>query len=427
MPCRLGFLQRAGWLRQDAAYLTNALKSETSKFVILDASCNPLVRKEDGSAGVRDVIKNKSEGELILATLTWKDVAQYYEGASELFSKEPSAESSKIPLTVFLGIDERKSVANSDKGDAGQKTQQSLPKAGDTGYNPEGDAYFALDATNYPELAEKAKELCGGDDNAIFVDLRAELLSVDFETTGVIAEARALIDWNKRNKFCPGCGNQTAPVWAGWKRACLPDQTPSESERPPCVSKKGIHNFAYPRTDPVCIMGVQTADGTKLLLGRQKAWPKGFYSCLAGFIEPGESIEEAVKREIWEEAGVRVEDVSYHSSQPWPFPGSLMIGCLATASENVNIRLDLDNELEHAAFYDFASVKAALEKANKTGLSRHDVEQIQNASDKAEEKKDDVTVAGRELEQIRLPPKTAIATTIISAWVEQREKETARL
>ena len=245
MPCRLGFLQRAGWLRQDAAYLTNALKSETSKFVILDASCNPLVRKEDGSAGVRDVIKNKSEGwssfcqsdafmgiilirlhqanvsndlpacnatvpltsmhvsaKVILATLTWKDVAQYYDGASELFSKEPSAESSKIPLTVFLGIDERKSVANSDKGDAGQKTQQSLPKAGDTGYNPEGDAYFALDATNYPELAEKAKELCGGDDNAIFVDLRAELLSVDFETTGVIAEARALIDWNKRSKPC---------------------------------------------------------------------------------------------------------------------------------------------------------------------------------------------------------------------------------
>lgn len=144
-------------------------------------------------------------------------------------------------------------------------------------------------------------------------------------------------------------------------------------------------------------------------------------------MEPGESIEEAVKREIWEEAGVRLDEVSYHSSQPWPFPGSLMIGCLATASEDVNIRLDLDNELEHAAFYDFATVKTALEKANKTGISRHDVEQIQKASDKAEEKKEDVKSAASDLEQIRVPPKTAIATTIISAWVEQREREMAKL
>lgn len=134
---------------------------------------------------------------MVLATLTWKDVAQYYGGTSTIFSKEPTSDSSKIPLTVFLGIDERKSLA---EGDAAKKTQQSLPKAGDTGYNPEGEPYFALDTANHPELAEKAKELCGGEDNAIFVDLRAELLSVDFETTGVIAEARALVDWNKRSK-----------------------------------------------------------------------------------------------------------------------------------------------------------------------------------------------------------------------------------
>lgn len=381
---------------------------------------------------------------MVLATLSWKDVSQYYEESTQIFSKEPSAESAKFPLTVFLGIDERKSPQGSEQGDAAKKTQQSLPKAGDTGFQPDGEPYFALDTSNHPELANKAKEICGGDEQAIFVDLRAELLSVDFETTGVIAEARALVDWNKRSeastvepsfaadmlytdKYCPGCGNQTAPVWSGWKRACLPDQPAKDPERPPCVSKKGIHNFAYPRTDPVVIMGVQSADHSKLLLGRQKAWPKGFFSCLAGFVEPGESIEEAVKREIWEEAGVRVEEVFYHSSQPWPFPGSLMIGCLATASEDVSIRLDLDNELEHAAFYDFATVKAALESANKTGLSRHEVNQIQSASDKAEEKKEDSKAAAQDFAQIRLPPKTAIATTIVSAWVEQRERDLAKL
>lgn len=104
-----------------------------------------------------------------------------------------------------------------------------------------------------------------------------------------------------------------------------------------------------------------------------------------------------------------------------------MIGCLATAAEDVNIRLDLDNELEHAAFYDFATVKAALDAANKTGLSRHEVDQIQSASDKAEEKKEDTKDAAQNFEKIRVPPKTAIATTIISAWVEQKERETAKL
>ena len=250
--------------------------------------------------------KPLSDGRLVtLATLTWKDVSPYYSSIANMFLTEPSADLATAPLLIFLGIDER----GSGQGDA-------LPKAGDTGFNPAGDPYFVVDTTNHPELAAKAKEAHGGDEHAMFIDLRAELLSVDFESTGVMAEARALVDWNKRNKFCPGCGNATGSVWAGWKRACLPDQIHS-TERPPCISKKGVHNFAYPRTDPVVIMAVQSHDGSKLLLGRQKAWPKGFFSCLAGFVEPGESVEESVKREVWEEAGVRVDNVRYHSSQPW--------------------------------------------------------------------------------------------------------------
>lgn len=93
-------------------------------------------------------------------------------------------------------------------------------------------------------------------------------------------------------------------------------------------------------------MGIISLDGNKILLGRQKAWPKGMYSCLAGFLEPGESFEEAVRREVYEESGVVVNEVMYHSSQPWPYPANLMVGCFGRADENQTIRLDLDNELE---------------------------------------------------------------------------------
>jgi NAD+ diphosphatase len=116
-------------------------------------------------------------------------------------------------------------------------------------------------------------------------------------------------------------------VWAGSKRTCPPSDLAEDGDgkRPPCISSNGIHNFSYPRTgkatqrltnaDPVIIVAVLSKDGTKTLLGRQKRFPPGFYSCLAGFLEPGESIEDAVRREVWEESGVKVSLINYHSTQ----------------------------------------------------------------------------------------------------------------
>jgi len=118
-------------------------------------------------------------------------------------------------------------------------------------------------------------------------------------------------------------------VWAGSKRTCPPSdlaEQESSEKRPPCISAKGIHNFSYPRTgeielvvssdlDPVIIVAVLSKDGSKVLMGRQKRFPPGFYSCLAGFLEPGESLEEAVRREVWEESGVKLGPVNYHSTQ----------------------------------------------------------------------------------------------------------------
>ena len=153
------------------------------------------------------------------------------------------------------------------------------------------------------------------------------------------AAARSLIDWHSRHGFCANCGSPTGMFRAGWGRRC-----------PSC----GAEHF--PRVDPVVIM-IAEHNG-RALLGRQPRWPAGRYSALAGFLEPGESIEEAVAREIMEEAGVRVSGVRYIASQPWPFPSQLMIACVAQAEDDA---LTIDtNELEDAIWVSRDDVRAAL-------------------------------------------------------------------
>ncbi|HEX8571210.1 MAG TPA: NAD(+) diphosphatase [Allosphingosinicella sp.] len=159
------------------------------------------------------------------------------------------------------------------------------------------------------------------------------------EDTAVWGTARSLIEWHNRHLFCGACGEPARPFRGGWGRRCIG-----------C----GLEHF--PRVDPVVIM-LAEYDG-RVLLGRQPQYPPGRYSALAGFVEPGESIEEAVARELGEEAGLEVRDVRYVASQPWPFPGQLMIACTATAASD-SVTLDT-NELEDAIWVDRAQVKAAL-------------------------------------------------------------------
>lgn len=159
------------------------------------------------------------------------------------------------------------------------------------------------------------------------------------EEAATYAAARSLIDWHLRHLFCARCGSGDSVIArAGWGRRC---------------SACGAEHF--PRVDPVVIM-LAEHDG-RVLLGRQPQFPPGRYSALAGFVEPGESVEEAVARELWEEAGLRVRDVRYVTSQPWPFPSSLMMACIAVADDPA---LTLDTtEIEDAFWIDRAGVAAA--------------------------------------------------------------------
>src|SRR5690348_950280 len=180
-----------------------------------------------------------------------------------------------------------------------------------------------------------------------------------------IAEAKAVLHWHARHRFCPNCGAATRPVCGGWRRDC-----------PQC---KAEH---FPRTDPVVIM--LASDGDRCLLGRSPRFVPTMWSCLAGYVEPGEAIEDAVRRETREEAGIVTGCVRYFASQPWPFPMSLMIGCHAEALTQ-EITVDRE-ELEDARWFDRDEIVAMLTRRHAGGLTT--------------------------------PPPVAIAHHIIRAWVD---------
>uniref|UniRef100_A0A8C0F6Y0 NAD-capped RNA hydrolase NUDT12 n=1 Tax=Bubo bubo TaxID=30461 RepID=A0A8C0F6Y0_BUBBB len=180
------------------------------------------------------------------------------------------------------------------------------------------------------------------------------LLQLPEKEAGVVAQARSVLAWHNRYRFCPTCGSATKIEEGGYKKSCLKED---------CPSLQGVHNTSYPRVDPVVIMQVIHPDGNHCLLGRQKRFPPGMFTCLAGFVEPGETIEDAVRREVEEEAGVKVGHVQYVSCQPWPMPSSLMIGCLAVAV-STEIKVD-KNEIEDARWFTREQVVEVLIKGNQ--------------------------------------------------------------
>lgn len=255
-------------------------------------------------------------------------------GAAEaLFDRTDLAELGTVREKAFLGLDEL------------------------------GPIYAAL-------LEAPAPENDQGHDDVVAMDLRSLAVQgvLPPHILGVFAQAKSLMHWHQRHRFCSNCGQPTTVGSAGWKREC-----------PAC----GAQHF--PRTDPVVIM--LAVRGDRCVLGRQARFVKGVYSCLAGFLEPGETLEDAVRRELFEEAGVATGRVRYLASQPWPFPASLMIGCIAEATAD-ELTVDF-KELEDARWF-----------------TREEVRQM---------------LAGRHPDGIGCPPPIAIAHGILKAWAEDGE------
>jgi NAD+ diphosphatase len=195
-------------------------------------------------------------------------------------------------------------------------------------------AHFALDLSD----REEPPPLPG----TRFADLRSVGPIIERSQGGLLAYARGLIYWHQRHRFCGVCGSPTESREAGHLRRCTNAACGAEH---------------HPRTDPAVIMRIEHEG--RILLGRQKQWPPGMHSVLAGFVEPGESLEDAVRREVGEEAGIAITDISYHSSQPWPFPASIMLGFSARALDD---RLTIDGEeLETARWFTRAELLASPE------------------------------------------------------------------
>ncbi|MEN0000637.1 MAG: NAD(+) diphosphatase [Pseudomonadota bacterium] len=227
------------------------------------------------------------------------------------------------------------------------------------GYEKDGAprfaAYAALDGDHPPDGHDIV------DYRSVYI--RGLLSDADL---GAVAQGAALIAWHQSHKFCSRCGTPSDPTDGGYKRVC-----------PNC----GATHF--PRTDPVVIMLTVSPDGEEVLLGRSPHFPEGMYSCLAGFVEPGETLENAVRRETFEEARVSIGRVAYHASQPWPFPYSMMIGLYGEAASRT---IKLDDELDDARWFD-----------------RNEVRDM---------------IAGTHPGGIKMPPKGAIAWRLVQDWLD---------
>lgn len=310
-------LDRKSEKRNNSDWL-QAKESHHTTVYILFSDLNPLVTLGGNK-------ESSQQPEVRLCQLNYTDIKDYL-GQPE-----------KITL-IFLGVEL-------------EMKKELLNYAGGVPREEDGlVAWFALGID--PVAAEEFKQR---HENCYFLHPpMPALLQLKEKEAGVVAQARSVLAWHSRYKFCPTCGSTTKIEEGGYKRVCLKEG---------CPSLHGVHNTSYPRVDPVVIMQVIHPDGTKCLLGRQKRFPPNMFTCLAGFIEPGETIEDAVRREVEEESGVKVGHVQYVSCQPWPMPSSLMIGCLAVAV-STEIKVD-KNEIEDARWFTREQVVDVLTKGKQ--------------------------------------------------------------
>ena len=246
----------------------------------------------------------------------------------------------KLSTYIFLGEFENKNIILWDMSDS----REVLGNTDQIGSFSDGEKNY------HPDLPK----------GTYFCDLRNLLPLLKGKYANLCATAKGIFEWNRRVNFCQSCGGKLSSEKSGWEKAC-----------------KKCNFKVFPRIDPVVIMLI--TKGNDILLGRSHGWPEKMYSCLAGFIEPGETIEAAAQREAMEESGIKIKNVKYITSQPWPFPASLMMGCTGEAQSRT-IKIDRD-ELEDAIWVSKENVFQALNgldnsifMARRGAIARHLIE-----------------------------------------------------
>jgi NAD+ diphosphatase len=379
-------LNRLSFLRENYEFLRKAILSPNAKFLPLNSK-NPLLYKFDKEERPSPEISHK------LHYLSYSDVRSLVNvgDSDDLYSLSEdetvnnwSSTRDRIGinrvLVVFLGVDE------------------SIPGVAHSHYN--GQAYFAVDLTPHHFLSDKIRDRCNALTESLTEDAHYLWASmrmgprVKLAEFAIYGQAVMYLDWNARNRFCGGCGRPTISVNGGCKLLC--PATDDGKELPPCETRGVVSNLSFPRTDSSIIVAVLNYTGDRILLGRAKRFPPGMYSCLAGFLEPAEGLEDCVRREVYEESGVNVGRVVIYSSQPWPYPANIMVGCIAevadASEESHNIHLGHDPELADARWFTFDEVRKILEEAQKPGYNLFE-----------------------DTGKLRIPPRQAIANVLIDA------------
>ncbi|UYV37117.1 NAD(+) diphosphatase [Rhodobacteraceae bacterium D3-12] len=279
-------LDRAGHIRSDEAKLAEAMSDTRARGLVIWRG-KPLLAGEG-----RDVLVR-------------------------LELDHPVIKSSRVP-PIFLGLEE---APEGEKNGGGPIFAFDI-----SGWSPE--ALDREELGNFIDMSEQQHP--DAPEESAFVELRTVMTRVNARDAELIVTAKAMFSWHRSHRFCAKCGQQSEMRQAGWQRVCPACNTPH-----------------FPRTDPVVIMLI--THGNRVLMGRSPGWPEGMYSLLAGFVEPGETMEAAVRREVLEETNVKVGEVGYLASQPWPYPSSLMFGCWGEA---ISEEIEIDPvEIEHAAWF----------------------------------------------------------------------------
>ncbi|KAH9484377.1 NAD-capped RNA hydrolase [Psilocybe cubensis] len=441
-------LNRLSWLRTSHSFLNAVITVPSTKWLLFKAG-EPLVASS-GSSKPYPIYLSTADVKSFLGPEPYFGQAEkpgelVIEKDGDEHSRHSPTEAARHlgPPVVFLGVHEPQTEDSTSALPSSEfkDPQEAIKRL-------EGTPYFAFDIADLEYPPENLQEILDATSIAAegkslsWSEPRALMSVMDPITAAIFASARSLVDWNQRNKFCAGCGSPTYSMWGGWKISCtslLP--WTDNGNKKPCPTTKGLHNFTHPRTDAVVIMIAIDETGEKVLLGRGRRFPGKFYSALAGFIEPGESFEDAVAREMWEEAGVRVWNVKYHSGQPWPYPANLMVGFYARADSTKPIRTDLDNELVDARWFSREEVRAVLNHNTGTTFRKADYKKMAEIVDgrpNTEQKlaaepaavaltPSEVSTPAVEQTQeaivteeppFRLPPLTAIAGVLIRDWVD---------
>lgn len=315
-----GPISRLSFLRMQYDLLDKASTHPSAKYLAFE-ELNPL-RTSDGK----------------LAFLSYEEVS---DAIDRPYSKDEKTQVAEFdpdvhhPSLVFLGLDQ-----SSEGGIFGSYS---------------GVPYFALDVTGTHYAAFKGSIASSSHK---FTPTRVDL-TLPHSESAIYSHARSFLDWNTRNRYCSSCGGRTLSVHGGAKVVCPPTDKGVPRQRA-CSTRVGLHNQVFPRTDPTVIIAPISADSRRVLLGRGKRWPPNYFSCLSGFVEPGESLETATRREAYEETGVRIDRVQLHSSQPWPYPSTMLIGAMGQCVEGGEDITYPETELEEAKWFELGEIEHAL-------------------------------------------------------------------